>query len=138
MTRSTISALALGALVAGALGAGIDTARAQTTQPQGSGTETYGVTPLGASGSTTGNTTGTMGTSGGTPATSTTNARTGNVGPGIGPGTLGGVGPPTDGLDSNPYADASPRVRKALGADHRAKQSASAPHGKAKSSSTLN
>jgi hypothetical protein len=38
-----------------------------------------------------------------------------NVGPGIGSGTLGGVGPPTDGLDSNPYAEAPPRVRAAHG-----------------------
>jgi hypothetical protein len=38
-----------------------------------------------------------------------------NMEHGIGPGTRAGVGPPTGGLDSNPYAEAPPRVRAALG-----------------------
>jgi hypothetical protein len=50
----------------------------------------------------------------------------GAVGPGIGSGTLPGVGPPTGGLDSNPYAEAPPHVRKALGTSARAKQRAPA------------
>jgi len=33
---------------------------------------------------------------------------------GIGPGMRSGVGPPTDGLDSNPYAEA-PQAARALG-----------------------
>jgi hypothetical protein len=103
----------------------------QTMQPQG--TAPYGGTTLGAPQGTTG-TMGTMGTSSGMPAPTRTSS---NVGP-IGSGALAGVGPPTDGLDSNPYAEASPQVRKALGHDGQAHQSASAPRGAKAKSGTLN
>ena len=56
----------------------------------------------------------------------------------IAPSSLYGAGPPTDGLDSNPYAEASPQVRKALGHDGQAHQSASAPRGAKVKSGTLN
>src|SRR5260370_39936965 len=39
----------------------------------------------------------------------------GSGGAGIGPGMRSGVGPPTDGLDSNPYAEAPQSVRTAHG-----------------------
>jgi hypothetical protein len=39
----------------------------------------------------------------------------GSGGAGIGPGMRSGVGPPTDGLDSNPYAEAPQSVRAAHG-----------------------
>jgi hypothetical protein len=139
-----ISGLALSALVAGTLSVG--TAQAQTMQPQTmqphsmqpqtmqpQGTAPYGGTTLGAPQGTTG-TMGTMGTSSGMPAPTRTSS---NVGP-IGSGALAGVGPPTDGLDSNPYAEASPQVRKALGHDGQAHQSASAPRGAKAKSGTLN
>jgi hypothetical protein len=139
-----ISGLALSALVAGTLSVG--TTQAQTMQPQTmqphsmqpqtmqpQGTAPYGGTTLGAPQGTTG-TMGTMGTSSGTPAPTRTSS---NVGP-IGSGALAGVGPPTDGLDSNPYAEASPQVRKALGHDGQAHQSASAPRGAKAKSGTLN
>src|SRR6185312_1533172 len=140
-----ISGLALSALVAGTLSVGTaqaQTMQAQTMQPQTmqphsmqpqtmqpqtmqpQGTAPYGGTTLGAPQGTTG-TMGTMGTSSGTPAPTRTSS---NVGP-IGSGALAGVGPPTDGLDSNPYAEASPQVRKALGHGGQAHQSASAPRG---------
>jgi len=144
MRPTTVSGLALSALVAGTLSVG--TAQAQTMQPQTmqphsmqpqtmqpQGTAPYGGTTLGAPQGTTG-TMGTMGTSSGTPAPTRTSS---NVGP-IGSGALAGVGPPTDGLDSNPYAEASPQVRKALGHDGQAHQSASAPRGAKAKSGTLN
>jgi hypothetical protein len=125
-----ISGLALSALVAGTLSVG--TAQAQTMQPQG--TAPYGGTTLGAPQGTTG-TMGTMGTNSGMPASTRTSS---NAGP-IGSGALAGVGPPTDGLDSNPYAEASPQARKALGHGGQAHQSASTPRGtKPKGGSTLN
>jgi len=120
-------------LQVGALGVGgADSAAAQTMQQPNTvgGSGTYGGTPAGTPQGMTGSTGGTMGTS-------ASNAGDGNVGPGIGSGTRPGVGPPTNGLDSNPYAEASPQTRKALGQGHRASQSASTPHGKAKSGSTL-
>jgi hypothetical protein len=137
-----ISGLALSALVAGTLSVG--TAQAQTMQPQTmqphsmqpqtmqpQGTAPYGGTTLGAPQGTTG----TMGTNSGMPASTRTSS---NAGP-IGSGALAGVGPPTDGLDSNPYAEASPQARKALGHGGQAHQSASTPRGtKPKGGSTLN
>jgi hypothetical protein len=140
-----ISGLALSALVAGTLSVG--TTQAQTMQPQTmqphsmqpqtmqpQGTAPYGGTTLGAPQGTTG-TMGTMGTNSGMPASTRTSS---NAGP-IGSGALAGVGPPTDGLDSNPYAEASPQARKALGHGGQAHQSASTPRGtKPKGGSTLN
>jgi hypothetical protein len=50
-----------------------------------------------------------------------------NGGAGIGPGMRSGVGPPTDGLDSNPYAEAPPSVRGVLGGRaHRSPRSGTA------------
>jgi hypothetical protein len=42
----------------------------------------------------------------------------------IAPSGLYGAGPPVDGLDSNPYREAPPQVRKALNVNGRATQAA--------------
>jgi hypothetical protein len=103
--------LALSGLAAGSLFAGL--AVAQNT----------GVslgTPVGTPGMLIGNQ---GNASAGTPVQSGNASAAGNVGAGIGPGTRSGVGAPIGGLDSNPYAEASPRVRAAFGG--RVNQSAS-------------
>jgi hypothetical protein len=111
MKKSLVSALALSALVAGAAFSG-----AATAQTVGVGVGT----PIGEPGvllnpqaSQQGSMTSTDGALGNN-ANPAANPGA-NVGPGVGPGTRGGVGAPTDGLDSNPYAEAPPRIRAALG-----------------------
>lgn len=106
MKKSLVSALALSALVASAALSGA--AEAQTV---GAGLGT----PIGEPGvliSPQGSQQGSMASTSGSDAAPGGSA---SVGPGIGPGMRGGVGAPTDGLDSNPYAEAPPRIRAALG-----------------------
>jgi hypothetical protein len=93
MKKSLVPALALAALVAGG---------AAEAQPMGVGLGT----PIGPPGALISP----------QPSQPGNVASTGaNGGAGIGPGMRSGVGPPTDGLDSNPYAEAPPSVRAALG-----------------------
>jgi hypothetical protein len=105
MKKSMVSTLALSALVAGAL---IGSAAAQTAG--------VGVgTPIGPPGILIAPAASQPGSVASTGSAIATGAFGGNSGLGIGPGMLAGAGPPTDGLDSNPYAEAPPRVRAALG-----------------------
>lgn len=99
MRKSRVSVLAVSVLVAGAALSGI--AEAQTS---GAGAGT----PVGQPGVSTTPPAGQAGSMASTGGAA-------NAGLGIGPGMRAGVGPPTDGLDSNPYAEASPRVRAAHG-----------------------
>jgi hypothetical protein len=94
MKKSVVSTLALAGLFAGG---------AAVAQPMGVGLGTP-VGPPGVLISPQPSQPGNMASIGGT-----------NGGAGIGPGMRSGVGPPTDGLDSNPYAEAPPNVRAALG-----------------------
>ena len=97
MKKSLVSTLALAALVAGA---------AAEAQPVGGGVGAG--TPIGSPGVLTSpqpSQPGNMASMGGGA----------NGGAGIGPGMRSGVGPPTDGLDSNPYAEAPRNVRAAYG-----------------------
>ena len=106
MKKSLVSALTLAALVAGG---------AAEAQPTGVGLGTP-VGPPGALISPQPSQPGNVASIGG-----------GSGGAGIGPGMRSGVGPPTDGLDSNPYAEAPPSVRGALGGRaHRSPRSGTA------------
>ena len=99
ISKSVVSMMALGAFFAGAALSGNAAA-----QPVGVGAGT----PIGEPGilvTPPAGQSGSMASAGGNE-----NARTG-----IGPGMRPGVGPPTDGLDSNPYVEAPQRVRDALG-----------------------
>ncbi len=119
MRKSAIARLTLPALVAGSLLAG-----AAYTQPVGAqsmgqpgpmiNTGPAVGTPVGGSGMMI------------DPAGNIVVAPTPILPPGamIAPSGLVGAGPPIDGLDSNPYADAPERVKQALGATGRANQSA--------------
>ena len=105
MKKSLVSTLALSALVAGAL---IGSAAAQTVG--------VGVgTPIGPPGILIAPAASQPGSVASTGNAIATGAFGSNSGLGIGPGMLAGAGPPTDGLDSNPYAEAPPRIRAALG-----------------------
>jgi hypothetical protein len=94
MRKTLVSALALAALAAGG---------AAQAQPAGVGPGT----PAGAPSTLTNPQPGQPG--------NVASIGGGNGGTGIGPGMRSGVGPPTDGLDSNPYAEAPPSVRAAHG-----------------------
>jgi hypothetical protein len=130
MRKSLVSALALSAVLAGAALCGA--AQAQTLGV-GLGTPIGQpgvlITPQGSQQGSMASTGGSVDTNGTLGGTADVGANLGvNGGSGIGPGMRGGVGAPTDGLDSNPYAEA-PQVRAALGGriNRPARPSGSAP-----------
>jgi hypothetical protein len=106
VTKSILSAITLSTMIVGSLLAG--GAQAQYAAPSGT------IIPPGAA----------VGTPAGGPGVLIAPSRnaiaanpaagSNSGGTGIGPGMRGGIGVPTDGLDSNPYAEA-PQAARALG-----------------------
>ena len=123
MMKSALSTVALSALIAGSLLAG--TARAQfgTTSDTGPAAGT----PIGEPGVLIGPPGNALTIAPGGPAAGDNAGVATMSAPGIGPGMRGGVGAPTDGLDSNPYAEAPEQTRRALGLTGRGNQSARSP-----------